>query len=186
MKHLFAIIALLTALATHAAKPLTNLYDKIPAQGYVGGISLEMDATSPYGSGAVGLSTTHGWMVTSTRFFGGGAGVVYTPEASQAVIPIYAEGRIYFPSEFMRRIYPHVGARVGGQIGTEGGSGLYMQMMGAIRVPLSEKLALNVEIGPQYTGSYTRQVRLDEISYGKPYHSAGNRLGFFIRCGLEW
>ncbi len=176
----------LAACSVGAAKPRTNLYDKIPAQGYVGHLSAEMSAPSPYGSSGIGLSTTHGWMVGSTQFLGAGIGVVYTPFAEQSVIPIYAEGRVYFPSEFMRKIYPHVGARVGGQIGTEGGSGVYLQAMGAVRVPLSEQVALNVEVGPQYTGSYTRQVRPDEISYGKPFHNNGGQWGFFIRCGVEW
>ena len=161
-------------------KAYTNLYDKVPHAGYVGSVALEVSAPGAYGTG-FGLTTTHGFMVRPTVFAGIGTGYIHSFNYGKGVIPVYAEGRFYFPSQYMRRIYPHIGVRLGGQIGTEGGSGFYSQAACGIRIPFSDRIAFNVEVGPQYAGKYERAS-----VYGGKFEAKGAHFGFFGRVSLEF
>lgn len=191
MKKLFiAILAIVASTgAADAAKPYTNLYDKVPGEGYVGSVALEIKAPGYFGNGgsAMGATTTHGWMVTSQFFAGLGAGYIHDTGSGEGVIPIFAEGRYYFTSQYMRRIYPHIGLRAGGQVATEGGAGFYSQLACGVRVPVSEKLAITVEVGPQYSTRYQREGHSEsKLSIGTKYKSSGANFSFFGRIGLEF
>lgn len=167
-------------------KPYTNLYDKVPHSGYVGSIALEINAPGAYPGAAGGFTTTHGYMIRPTVFLGAGAGYIHSFSHSAGVIPVYAEGRIYFPSEYMRRIYPHIGARLGGQIGTKGGSGMYVQVACAFRIPFSDRVALNVEVGPQYVGKYEREAAAGTVTFNQDFKAKGGHFGFFGRVSFEF
>lgn len=182
------ILGLMTLVASVCvAKPKanTNLYDKVPHAGYVGSIGLEVSAPGAYGSTGLGVVTTHGLMVNPTIFAGVGVGYLHSVSNGQGVVPVFAEGRFYFPSRYMRRIYPHVGVRLGAQLGTEGGAGLYSQVACGIRIPFSERLALNVEVGPQYAGKYERAEK-GQVTYNAPFKSKGQQFGFFGRVTFEF
>lgn len=189
-KIIAAVIVAAFSLTARAAelKRHTNVYDKIPAAGYVGFAGIEVSAPSAFNGGGAdyGITTSHGWMLRPTFFLGAGAGYIRNFHYGEGVIPIFAEAKLYFASQYMRRIYPHIGLRVGGQIATEGGSGVYSQLACGFRVPVSEKLAINVEIGPQYSGRYSRQKRSDEINIGGPFKAKGTKFGFFGRVALEF
>lgn len=185
---LLAVLAALTCQAKEL-KRYTNLYDKLPAHGYVGYAGVEFVSPSQFGHGStgIGITTTHGWMVRPTVFVGGGIGYLMdTDNSDKGVIPIFAEARFFFPSEFMRRIYPHISARLGGTVATEGGGGTYMQLGAGIRVPFSDNLALNVEVGPQYATKYERAHNLDNVTFNAPFRSNGMRFSFFARVSLEF
>ena len=183
-------VAIAAALCSQAAelKRYTNLYDKIPAEGYVGFGGVEIVAPGFFGDGgySVGVTTSHGWMVRPTIFLGLGAGYIQDFDDDQGVVPIFAEGRIYFASDYMRRIYPHIGARIGGVVATEGGGGTYIQLAGGFRVPFSNKVALNVEVGPQYATKFERQHDLNQIGVNTPFKSKGMRFSFFGRINIEF
>lgn len=165
----------------------TNLLDKLPGEGYVGTVNLELNAPGAFNStSAGGFTTTHGWMVTPRFFFGAGTGYIQSFSYKHGVIPVYAEGRYYFPSEFMRRIYPHIGARLGGQWATEGGWGVYSQVAVGVRVPVSEAIALNVEIGPQYITKYTAGKASTIVQVNQPFVANGQKFGIFFRFGVEF
>lgn len=190
MKKLLILFAVISAAlgANAELKRYTNLHDKIPSEGYVGFAGAEIMSPGFYGDGgfSAGVTTAHGWMLRPTVFLGLGTGYIADFQDSKGVIPIFAEGRIYFPSEYMRRIYPHINLRAGGIVGTEGGGGTYFQAGAGFRVPLSEKLALNVEVGPQYATSYTRERRSDVINHGGPFKSGKMRFAFFGRINFEF
>ena len=171
---IFGLMTLAASVCVAKPKAYTNLYDKVPHSGYVGSIGLEISAPGAYGSTGVGVVTTHGMMVKPTIFAGVGVGYLHSVSHGQGVVPIFAEGRFYFPSQYMRRIYPHVGARLGAQVGTEGGAGVYSQIACGIRIPFSDRLALNVEVGPQYAGKYER-VGNGQVTYNAPYKSKGKQ-----------
>ncbi|MBE6305952.1 MAG: hypothetical protein E7082_08600 [Bacteroidales bacterium] len=189
-KLIIMTVAIAAALCSQAAelKRYTNLYDKIPAEGYVGFGGVEIVAPGFFGDGgySVGVTTSHGWMVRPTIFLGLGAGYIQDFDDDQGVVPIFAEGRIYFASEYMRRIYPHIGARIGGVVATEGGGGTYIQLAGGFRVPFSNKVALNVEVGPQYATKFERQHDLNQIGVNTPFKSKGMRFSFFGRINIEF
>lgn len=180
------LVAASAALFANAER--TNLYDKLPAQGYVGYVGVEMTSPGMFSDGgsAAGVTTEHGLMATSTIFFGGGVGYMRDFEQHQSTIPIFASARFYFPSEFMRKIYPHVSARLGGMVASQGGGGTYAQLGIGFRVPFSEKLAMNVEVGPQYATKFEREHRVGDVSYGNDFKSAGMRFAFFGRVTFEF
>lgn len=165
----------------------TNLYDKLPSAGYVGSVALEINAPGAYPESAGGVSTVHGFMVNPRVFLGLGAGYIHSVRHGEGVIPVFAETRIYFPSQYMRRIYPHMGVRLGAQIPTAGATGVYSQLACGFRVPVSEKLALNLEVGPQYVTKYLRGGRHDStVTVNSPWKAAGYTFGFFGRLSLEF
>lgn len=180
------LVALAAALGSHAER--TNLYDKLPGDGYVGFAGVELASPGFFGNGgfAAGVTTEHGLMVTPKVFFGGGVGYVRDFEQHEAVIPIFAAARFYFPSEYMRKIYPHVSARLGGEVATHGGGGTYMQLGIGFRIPFSEKIAMNLEIGPQYATKFEREHRSDEATFGGDFKANGMRFAFFGRVTLEF
>lgn len=190
------IVAIAGALNLGAATPrsnkndYTNLYEKIPAEGsYVGNVALEIVSPGSYGQGGfnVGITTVHGKMFTDRLFLGLGTGYMADFHYGEGLIPIFAEGRIYFPSQYQRRIYPHIGLRAGAEIATEGGCGGMGQIALGFRIPLSEQLALNVEVGPQYATKYEREHGANEISAtGKPFRASGGRISFFGRVIFEF
>lgn len=187
IKKLTIIFALaVAALNCHAER--TNLYDKLPGEGYVGYAGVETVSPGFFGDGgfAAGVTTEHGWMVTPKVFFGGGVGYIRDFEQSEGVVPIFASGRFFFPSEYMRKIYPHVSARLGGEIATHGGSGTFMQLSVGFRVPFSDSFAINVEVGPQYATKFRREHRVGEESYGKGFKAEGMRFAFFGRVMFEF
>lgn len=183
-----AALAAIGAQAEPAKKRYTNLYDKIPSAGYVGFAGVEISAPGFFGDGGfgAGITTSHGWMVRPTIFLGLGTGYIADFNNDKGVIPIFAEGRLYFPSQYMRRIYPHIGLRLGGQVATEGGAGTYVQVACGFRVPFSEKFAMNVEVGPQYATKYVRERRSDIITINQPFQSSGMRFAFFGRINFEF
>lgn len=188
-KLIIALVATMVAFSASAElKRYTNVLDKIPSSGYVGFASVEFCAPGNYnGDGAdFGITTTHGWMVRPNMFLGGGVGYIRSFRHGQATIPIYAEGKLYFPSQYMRRIYPHIGLRLGGQLATQGSGGVYSQLACGFRVPLSEKIALNVEVGPQYASRYSREPNGDKVTFGGPFRAAGTKFGFFGRISVEF
>lgn len=174
------------AIAAQKEDKNSNLIDKIPS-GYVGTVSVEINAPGAYPETAAGIETVHGWMVKPKIFLGAGVGYIHSVRYNEGVIPIFAESKFYFASEYMRRIYPHLGLRLGGQIATEGGAGIYSQAAIGFRIPLTEKLALNLEVGPQYVTQYTRGGRHDStVTYKEPWASNGYTFGFFGRLGIEF
>lgn len=183
---LFGLLTLIASVCVAKPKAYTNLYDKVPHSGYVGSVGLEINAPGAYPGTSGGLTTVHGFMVKPTIFAGVGAGYLHSFTSDQGVIPIFAEGRFYFPSEHMRRIYPHVGVRLGGQIGTQGGAGMYSQIACGFRVPFSDRLALNIEVGPQYVGKYERESSSTTVTYGKDFKAGGSHFGFFGRVTFEF
>lgn len=192
-KAIMGLVALICALGASAEnKRYTNVLDKIPAEGYVGFAALEFNAPGLFQdlSTDIGVTTTHGWMVTPKIFLGAGVGFLYNPGAEKGLIPIFAEAKFYFPSQYMRKIYPHIDARLGGQIATEGGTGLYSQLGIGFRVPVSEKLAINVEVGPQMAGKYVRgggsNADNQPILYAQPFKAKGTKVSFFGRVSIEF
>ncbi len=181
------LVALMSSVCYAKPKAYTNLYDKVPHSGYVGNIGLEVNAPGAYPGTSMGVTTSHGFMVRPTIFVGAGVGYLHSVSHGHGVIPIFAEGKFYFPSEHMRRIYPHLGVRLGGQVGTQGGSGLFSQVACGIRIPFSDRLALNVEVGPQYAGKYERGGASNTVvTYNRPFKSAGQRFSFFGRVSFEF
>lgn len=185
---------LVVAMATFGAqavelKRYTNLYDKIPAEGYVGFAGIDISAPSFFGEGggfSTGITTSHGWMLRSNLFLGAGAGYLHDFHNDQFVVPIFGDARIYFPSKYMRRIFPHIGARLGGVVASEGGGGLYAQLACGFRVPFSNQVALNVEVGPQYVGKFEREHLAGELGINTPFKAKGMRFGFFGRVSIEF
>lgn len=164
----------------------SNLLEKIPS-GYVGSFGVEVNAPGAYPEAAGGIMTVHGYMVSPKIFAGAGVGYIHSITYNQGVIPVFAEGRFYFASQYMRRIYPHLGLRLGGQFATEGGSGIYCQAASGFRVPVSEHIALNLEVGPQYVTKYTRGGRHDAtVTFNEPWKTNGYTFGFFGRLSVEF
>ncbi len=182
---MLGLMTLVASVCVAKPKAYTNLYEKVPHEGYVGSVAVEVNAPGAYGTTGFGVSTTHGFMVRPTVFAGVGAGYIHSFDHSKGVIPVFAEGRFYFPSQYMRRIYPHVGVRLGGQIGTEGGAGFYSQVACGIRIPFSDRTALNVEVGPQYAGKYERASE-GYLTYNAKFRSKGQQFGFFGRVSFEF
>lgn len=182
---MLGLMTLVASVCVAKPKAYTNLYEKVPHSGYVGSVALDISAPGAYGSTGFGVTTTHGLMVRPTVFAGLGTGYLHSFNYGKGVIPVFAEGRFYFPSQYMRRIYPHVGVRLGGQIGTEGGAGFYSQVACGIRIPFSDRIALNVEVGPQYAGKYER-ASAGMITYNGKYKAKGQQFGFFGRISLEF
>lgn len=167
----------------------TNLLEKIPQENsYVGYVSVETVSPGFFGDGGInlGITTSHGYMIREDIFIGAGAGYIADVHNKQGIIPIFAEARYFFRSQYQRRIYPHIGARAGGQIATEGGAGYLAQIGIGFRVPLTEKLALNLEVGPQYASAYERKHAYNSISTGQPYTSAKAKFQFFGRISFEF
>ena len=56
------------------------------------------------------------------------------------------------------------------------------------RVPLSEKLALNLEVGPQYSTFFDQEVIVGLPNYAidAKWKSAGARFSFFGRLSIEF
>ncbi len=164
----------------------SNLIEKIPS-GYVGSIGFEVNAPGAYPESAIGVTTVHGYMVKPKIFLGAGTGYIYSVRYGQGVIPLFAEARFYFSSQYMRRIYPHLGFRGGAQFATEGETGFYGQVACGFRVPVNEHLALNLEVGPQYVTKYTRGGRHDlTVTVNEPWKQNGCTFGFFGRLSLEF
>lgn len=167
----------------------TNLLEKVPEEGkYVGYVGIELVSPGYFGAGGAnfGLSTTHGAMIQDRIFIGGGVGYFADFSNKQGVIPVFADGRYFFRSQFQRRIYPHLGARLGVQIATEGGVGGFGQIALGLRVPFTESFALNVEVGPQYATGYERKHEQNMISTNQPFKSAGCKFQFFGRINFEF
>ncbi|MDE6144733.1 MAG: hypothetical protein K2F96_00480 [Muribaculaceae bacterium] len=163
-----------------------NLFEKIPS-GYVGSVALAINAPGAYPETAAGVETVHGWMVRPKMFLGAGAGYIRAFRYDEAVIPLFAEARFYFASEYMRRIYPHLGLRLGGQFASEGGGGFYSQAACGFRIPMSERFAISLEVGPQYVTKYTRGGRHDStVTYKSPWMVNGYTFGFFGRLSFEF
>lgn len=195
MKNLLSlIVALASILGTTAATPkqnkYTNLYEKIPMEGsYVGYVGAEIISPGSFGDGGfnAGITTSHGKMFTRNIYAGLGAGYIADFRNEKGIIPVFAEGRYFFSSQYQRRIYPHIGLRAGAAIATEGGTGALVQACVGFRVPLSEKFALNIEVGPQYSTKYEREHGEGTITdTGKPFRAAGMRFSFFGRINFEF
>lgn len=164
----------------------SNLLEKIPS-GYVGSFGVEINAPGAYPESAAGITTVHGYMVKPKIFIGGGIGYMHSVRYEQGIIPLFAEARFYFSSEYMRRIYPHLGFRLGAQFATEGDTGTYAQAACGFRVPVNEHIALNLEVGPQYVTKYNRGGRHDlTVTYKEPWKSSGYIFGFFGRLSVEF
>lgn len=183
---LFGLLTFFASVCVAAPKKYTNLYDKVPHSGYVGSVGLEINAPGAYPGSAGGVTTVHGFMVRPKIFVGAGVGYIHSFTSDQGVIPIFGEGKFFFPSEHMRRIYPHLGVRLGGQVGTQGGSGIYSQIACGIRIPFSDRLALNVEVGPQYAGKYERSSSSQIVTVGKDFKADGAHFSFFGRVSFEF
>ena len=164
----------------------SNLLEKIPS-GYVGSLGVEVNAPGAYPEAAAGVMTVHGYMVRPKVFVGAGVGYMHSVTYNQGVIPVFAEGRFYFASQYMRRIYPHIGLRLGAQFATEGGPGIYSQAACGFRVPVSNHIALNLEVGPQYVTKYSRGGRHDlTVTFNEPWKTGGYTFGFFGRLSVEF
>lgn len=195
-KSLSLLIAtlMLTAMSAFAASPATNsrtnLLEKVPAEGsYVGFAGIETLTPGFYSSGSFngGVTTSHGIMFTRNIFAGIGAGYMADFHNDTGVIPVFADARYYFQSKYQRRILPHIGARAGAAITTVGKTGAFIQLAIGIRVPLSEVLALNVEIGPQYASRFERQHEAGTVTnIGSDWKITGMNLAFFGRINLEF
>lgn len=201
MKKIFTVILTCLLLSASASAQIiisqkaenknqhTNLLEKVPEQGkYVGYAGVELLSPGFFGDGGVnfGITTTHGAMLRDRIFVGGGVGYFADFRNGKGVIPIFADGRYFFRSQFQRRIYPHIGARAGAQIATEGGVGGFVQLALGLRVPFTEKFAMNIEVGPQYATHYEREHKQNMISTGKPFTTAGNKFQFFARLNFEF
>lgn len=198
MKKLLTIITLLaTALSLSASEPkkrsYTNLYEKIPAEGtYVGFAGVELLSPGSFGYGGVnfGITTSHGFMLSNRLFLGLGTGYVADFNNKKGLIPIFADGRFYFPSQYQRRIYPHLGARLGAEIATQGGVGGLFQLALGFRIPFSDSFAMNIEVGPQYSSKYTRGGKegetLIELNDMRPFKTNGGFFSFFGRVNFEF
>ncbi len=170
----------------------TNVYEKVPLEGtYVGYAGIEMLSPTFFSNGGAdfGVVTSHGYMVTRNIFVGGGAGYLADFSHKRGIIPIFAEGRYFFQSQYQRRIYPHLGARAGAAIPTEGKTGFLIQACLGFRIPLAETFALNIEVGPQYSTKYQRKLEhqgllVDEV--GSPFESDGYFFSFFARLNFEF
>lgn len=188
MKKIVMLVAsaLLAGASVVSAKQRTNLIDKIPSEGYTGTVGVEINAPTAYSGAGYGLTTVHGFMLKPTIFLGAGVSYIHSFEYDRGVVPIFLEGRKYFTSQYMRRIYPHIGLRLGGQIATEGGGGFYSQLACGFRVPLSEQLALNVEVGPMYAGKCSRELDDKLTTANKPFKANGAQFSFFGRITFEF
>lgn len=168
----------------------TNLFEKIPEEGkYVGYAGIEIMSPGFFGDGgsAVGVTTTHGAMVRETIFVGAGTGYFADFHNKQGLIPIYGDIHYFFRSQYQRRIYPHIAGRLGAQIATQGGAGAFGQIAIGLRVPFSEKFAMNLEVGPYYGTHYEREHANNELSInGKPFKSSGAKFAFFGRVNFEF
>lgn len=198
MKKLLSIFTLMLAtLSVSAASTRTtnpersNLYEKVPMEGsYVGYVSIETNSPGYFGVGGFngGITTAHGKMVTRNIFLGLGTGYIADFAKGKGVIPVFADFRYFFQSQFQRRIYPHIGLRGGATVATIGKAGGLAQAAIGFRVPLSEKLALNLEVGPQYSSFFDQEVIVGSPNYstdGK-WKSAGARFSFFGRLSIEF
>ena len=190
MKHIFATIIATAGIAfgLHAADEPAALaqhpavyYNTLPKKGYAGQVGVEMMAPGAYQNGSTnfGISTVQGAMVTWRHFVGAGVAYLHDFTAEQGLIPVFAEGRIYFPSQ-KARIYPYIGVRLGGAFATEGGSGFYGAAAAGIRVPVGLRYGLSVEIGPQIMPSFTRATPSD------PYTHDGSDYAFFARVNFSF
>jgi hypothetical protein len=192
MKHqiLTIIAAVAVALGAHATDGTTAAnsantqhpavyYNTLPRKGYHGQVGLEMMAPGAFqrGSANLGISTVHGAMLTWRHFLGAGAAYLYDFSADQALIPVFAEGRIYFPSS-KARIYPYVDARAGVAFATQGGSGLYGALALGLRVPVGLRYGLSVELGPQIMPSFARATP------GAAFTHDGSDFAFFARINF--
>lgn len=195
MKKLLSLIVVLAgALGATAATPkqnkYTNLYEKIPTEGgYVGYVGVEIVSPGSFGAGGfnAGITTSHGKMFTRNLYAGLGAGYIADFRNEKGIIPIFAEGRYFFASQYQRRIYPHIGLRAGAAIATEGGTGALVQACVGFRVPLSEKFALNIEVGPQFSSKYEREHADGAVTdTGKPFRVDGTHFAFFGRVNFEF
>lgn len=168
----------------------TNLYEKVPMEGkYVGYAGLEFVSPGAFGNGGTnfGVTTSHGAMVTESVFVGAGLGYLADFHNKQGVFPVFADGRYFFRSEFQRRIYPHIAARLGALIPTEGQVGFMGQLAIGIRVPFSDSFAMNIEVGPQLGTHYEREAEKNSISItGGPFKSKDTKFGFFGRINFEF
>lgn len=168
----------------------TNLYEKVPMEGkYVGYAGLEFVSPGAFGNGGsnFGVTTAHGAMVTENVFVGAGLGYLADFHNKQGIFPVFADGRYFFRSEFQRRIYPHIAARLGALIPTEGQVGFMGQLAVGIRVPFSDSFAMNIEVGPQLGTHYEREAEKNSISItGGPFKSKDTKFGFFGRVNFEF
>lgn len=167
----------------------SNIYEKVPLEGkYVGYVGIELLTPSFFGGGGVdyGVTTSHGAMITNRIFLGGGAGYMQDFNNSIGLFPVFADFRYFFQSKYQRRIYPHIGARAGAVIPTEGKVGYMVQLGLGVRIPFSENFAMNVEVGPQYATKYERDTEDKYVSIGKPFVSNGDFFSFFFRVNFEF
>ncbi|MCM1309965.1 MAG: hypothetical protein NC301_02930 [Bacteroides sp.] len=193
-KFLITFLTAVAAVSAFAAEQprnrYTNVLEKVPLEGsYVGYAGLELLSPSYFGEGGVnfGVTTSHGAMVTNAIFLGGGVGYMQDFRNSVGAIPVFAEGRYFFQSQYQRRIYPHIGARAGAVIPTEGKVGYLVQLCVGFRVPLTENFAMNIEVGPQYASKYRRDVEQGYVGQtGEPFVKNGDSFGFFARINFEF
>ncbi len=207
MKKVFLIlVALVAELSLSASEPAvmkaerkvdgrnkyTNMLEKVPLEGsYVGYAGIEMLSPSYFGDGGTnfGVTTSHGVMITNRIFVGGGAGYIHDFRNDIGIIPVFAEGRYFFQSQYQRRIYPHIGARAGAIIPTQSQAkaGYLLQVCLGFRVPLTEGFAFNLEVGPQYATKYSRDTPDKQIAQmGEPFISKGDFFSFFARVNFEF
>lgn len=196
MKRILLIFAAVIAAAgIYAAEAdprnkYTNVYEKVPLEGsYVGYAGVELLSPSFFGDGGAnfGITTSHGVMVTPCIFVGGGAGYIQDFRNNLGLVPVFAEGRYFFQSQYQRRIYPHIGARAGAAIPTkEGKVGYLLQLCIGFRIPLAETFALNLEVGPQYATKYRRETENGYASWNKPFRNDGDAFSFFARLNFEF
>ncbi len=167
------------AIAPKDTAVITSRHNALPPLGYSGNALLEVYANGPFGSAAFGACTTHGAMITERHFIGAGLGLIHDVSNKRTMVPVYAEGRIFFPSA-INRIYPHIGARLGAVITGKPGTGFMASLTAAVRIPLGERLGLIGEVGPQLMSRYSRPA------FAKPYRSDGTGFGITLRIGLSF
>jgi len=167
----------------------SNLYEKVPLEGtYVGYAGVEMMTPGFFGNGGVnaGVTTSHGYMVKRALFVGGGVGYLQDFNHSLGIIPVFAETRYFFQSKYQRRIYPHIGARAGAIIPTEGKAGFMVQAHVGVRIPLTESFAMSLELGPQYAAKYKPKDVTAPGQIDQPYVQNGDFFSFFARLNFEF
>lgn len=164
-------------IAERTEKPEPSKHSAIPGVGYSGTVGVELYAPAPYATSSFGLTTTHGAMLTERHFLGGGVGLVHDFRGNHTVIPIYAEGRLYFRSK-VNNIYPNIALRAGAMTAGKAGTGFYGTLTGGIRIPFANGLGLLAEVGPHLSPKFTHD------GLGKPYKLDGTKFGFTVRVSF--
>lgn len=158
----------------------------IHPNGYCGSASVEVLMAGAYGSAEFGVTTTHGVMLRDRFFIGLGAGYIRDFSYDQSLIPIYGEARLHFAHREEGRIMPHVGLRLGGALASEGSSGFYGTLSAGVRVPLSGKCGLSLEIGPSIITKYLREGGKTNLAFAKPFAPDGYKVSLFLRLSVDF